>query len=97
MPHDVIHRSLGDHDTAVLPCTGAKIDEMICLAHRFFIVLDHNDCVAEIAKLAKCGEKARVVPLVKTNRWLVENVQNANEARSDLCSKSNSLSLSAGK
>jgi hypothetical protein len=60
-------------------------------------MLDHDHGVPEIAQPAQGGDKPRVVALMKTNAWLVENVQNARETGTDLGGESDALRFSAGK
>ncbi len=45
----LLDASFGDHQSAVLPRPGTKIDQMIRCLHRLLIVLDDDDGVAEVA------------------------------------------------
>jgi hypothetical protein len=60
-------------------------------------MLDDDHGVTEIAKLTKGCEESRVVTLMQAYRRLIQNVQHANESRSNLCRETNALRFSAGK
>jgi hypothetical protein len=68
---------------------------VIGLAHRLFIVLDDDYSVAEIAKLPERCQQPRVVALVQSNRRLVEDVENTDKTRSNLCCETNTLRFAA--
>ena len=77
--------------------SGARthVDEVVGLAHRLFVVLDDDHGVAEIAQLPQRREETRVVALVESDRRLVEDVEHAHQAGSDLRRQSNALRLAA--
>ena len=61
--------------------TGAwtKIDDVIRRAHRLLIVLDDDHGVTKVAELLECRDQTRIIALMKTDRGLVEYVQNSDE------------------
>ena len=69
---------------AVLPCAGAHVDEPVGRAHHLLVVLDDEHGVAEIAQALECPDQLVVVPLVKTDRRLVQDVEHAHELGADL-------------
>src|SRR5688500_18212509 len=97
MRGNLFDASFCDDKASMLPRTGPEIDEVIGLAHRFLVVLDDDDSVAEIAKLPECCEKPGVVALMQTDRGLVQDVEHTYEARSDLRCESNALRFAAGE
>ena len=68
---------------------------MIGGAHRLLVVLDDDHGVAEVAQLLERGEQPRVVALVQADRRLVEDVQHADEPRTDLRREPDALRLAA--
>ena len=80
---------------AVLAGAGAEVDEVIGLAHRLLVVLDDDDRVAEIAELLERREQARVVALMQPDGRLVEDVEHADETRSDLRREADALRFAA--
>src|SRR5688500_366242 len=97
MGDDRINRPGGDHLATVLACARTKVDQVIGGTHRLVIVLDNDDSVAEIAELREGREQSGIVALVQADRRLVEDVQHADESRSDLRGESNALRLTTGE
>jgi hypothetical protein len=52
---------------------------MVRRHHSFCIVLDHDHCVAQVTQAKQGLEQASIVALVKTDRRLVEDVEDADE------------------
>src|SRR5450432_3650040 len=92
---DLLDRSFGDDEAAVLAGTGTHVDEVVRLAHRLLVVLDDDHRVAQIAQLPQRGEQARVVALVESDRRLVEDVEHTHQAGSDLRREPDALRLAA--
>ncbi len=91
--HDLCRRPLGDDLPAVSPGPRTHVDEMVGRENGLAIVLDDEDCVAEIAQPHLRGDEAGVVAGVKAHAWLVEHVEHAHERRADLRSQTNPLAL----
>ena len=62
-----------------------------------FVVLDDEDCVAEVAKFFESLNEAVVVALMQANGGLVEDVEDAAQARTDLRGQADALALAAGE
>ena len=77
--------------------TGAKIHHVIGAADGFFIVLDDEDGVAEIAEGLERIEQAAVVTRVQSDGRLIEDIEYAAQARADLSCQANTLGLTAGE
>ena len=75
--------------------TGTEIDDVIGMLDRIFVVFDDDDGVAEIAQAIERQQQALVVALMQADRWLVEDVHDADEARSDLAGESDALRFAA--
>src|SRR4051812_6210370 len=73
------------HDlTAVLPCARSDVDDPVSRVDRLLVVLDDDQRVAHVAESDQRLDEAAVVPLVQTDRRLVEDVENADQTGSDL-------------
>ena len=90
-------RSLRHHIAAVNACTGTDVDEVVCLDHHLFIVLDDNDRVACIPQRLQALDEALVVSLVQAYAWLVQDVQHFGQPASDLRREPNALGLATGQ
>src|SRR6266550_7839356 len=80
---------------AVTAGARAQIHDIVRSADRFLIVLHDQYRVAEVAQLLEGREQACIVALMQTDRRFVEDVQDADEAASDLCRKADPLRLAA--
>ena len=47
--------------------TGSEIDDMIRREYCFFVVLNNNDCVANVAQVNQRAEQASIVSLMQTD------------------------------
>ena len=95
--HDVLQRPGRDDLAAVYARAGADVHDIIGGAHGVLVVLDDQNGVAEVAELTERGEELVVVALVQADRRLVEDVENAHQARTDLRGKADALAFAAGK
>ena len=75
----------------------ADIDDPVGGLHRLLVVLDDDERVAQVAQALKGGDELAVVALVQADRRLVEHVQDADEARTDLRGQADTLRLAARK
>src|SRR4051812_24527221 len=75
----------------------AEINDEIGTAHRFFIMLDHQERIAAIFQKFEGVEKVLVVARVKANCRFVQYVKNATQVRTKLGSQTNSLRFATGK
>src|SRR5205814_6455765 len=92
---DVVDRPLGDDLAAMLSRARADVDDPIGGADGLLVVLHHEDGVADVAHAEERADEPRVVALVKADRGLVENVQDAHQARADLRREADALRLAA--
>src|SRR4051794_9085090 len=72
-----------DNAATVLARAGSEIDDMVRGAHDVGIVLDDQDCVAEIAQLAEDPDQARRVTAVQADRGFVKNVTRTYQTRAE--------------
>ena len=52
-------------------CARAYIHDIIRVAHGIFIMLHHNDCVAEVAEIFQGGNELVVIALMQADGRLV--------------------------
>ena len=77
--------------------SGADIDDTVCSTHGIFIMLHHDQTVAKITETHQCPQKLVIISLVKPDTRLIQDICNPHKPGSDLCGKTDPLSLSAGK
>ena len=68
---------------------------MIGCEHGIFIVLDHDQRIAEVAQTFEGRQQLVIVALVQADGRLVQNIQHAHQRRTDLSGKTNTLALAA--
>ena len=93
--HHLGRGALGDHMPALNARAGAHINQVISGADGVFIMLDHNDGVADIAQATQRLQQALVVALVQADGRFIEHIQDAGEARADLRGEADALAFAA--
>ena len=88
-------RALGDDLTAVHARAGAKVDHVVAGPDGVFVVFDHEYRVTEIAQVAQGLDEPFIVALMQADRGFIEDVHDASEARADLASQPDALTLAA--
>ena len=86
-----------DQLAAVPSRAGAEINHVIGAADGFFIVLDDQDGVAQVAQFFQRSQQAVVVAMMQSDGRLVEHIKHAAQFRSDLRRQTNALAFAAGK
>ena len=94
---DVCEAALRDDLSPMHPRAGTEIDDVVGMADRVLVVLDHDHGVAEIAQPLERFEQPVVVTLVQTDARFVEHVEHAREARADLAGEADALAFAAGQ
>ena len=82
-----------NHLAAELARPGTDVDDVVGQADRLFVVLDHDDRVAEVAQTLEGRDQSTVVALVQTDGGLVEHVEHADEVATDLARQTDPLGL----
>ncbi len=93
--YDVINRADRDQLPAVLARARTDIHDAVRSPHRILVVLDHDQRVAEVPQSLQRREQLVVVPLVKTDARLIQNIGDAHKTRPDLGRQSDALCLTA--
>ena len=68
---------------------------MIGHFYGFAVVFDYDDRVAQIAQIAEGVDEFAIIARVQANAGFVEDVENADEAGSDLGSETNTLKFTS--
>src|SRR5580658_3999726 len=76
---------------------GAEVDHIICTTDGFFVMLDNQNGVAEVAQGFQGAEQAAIVACVQADGWFVEHIQHATEARANLRGQPNPLRFTSRK
>jgi len=82
-----------DDAAAVLAGPGPDVDHMVGDPDGFLVVLDHDHRVPEVAQALEGADQALVVPLVESDRGLVEDVEHPDQAAADLAGQADPLGL----
>ena len=75
----------------------ADVDDVVGDADGFLVVLDHDEGVADVAEPHQGLDQLLVVALMQPDRGLVEDVEHADQTRSDLGGEPDPLGLSPGQ
>ena len=57
----------------------------------------HDHSIADIPELFQGVDQKIIIPLVQTNGWFVQNIQNPHQSRTQLGGKADALGFAAGK
>ena len=97
MVEQPLHRAGVDDLTAVLAGARADVDDPVGVADRVFVVLDDDEGVAEVLEADQGLDEPLVVALVETDRRLVEDVEDADQAGADLGGQPDALGLTTAE
>ena len=86
-----------DHIAAVRSGARADVDQIVGGADAVFIVLDHDDGVADGLQALERADQAGVVALVQADGRFIEHVADADQARADLRGQADALGFAAGE
>src|SRR3954470_20445629 len=90
-------RPLDHHFAPMQARARSEIDDVIRATHRLFVVLDDNERVPFLAQRCQRFQEPNIIPRMKSNRRLVENVKTPAEIRPELSREPDSLRLTAAQ
>ena len=90
-------RSSIDDLTAIAPCIGTDVDDVVGSTHHLLIMLDDDNCIAQVSQTVNDTDEALGITLVQTDTRFVQDVERAYEATSELRRESHALALPTGK
>ena len=89
--HDLRRSALRNQGAPQPSCARTQINHIIGTLNRLGIVFDHQNRIAQIAKLMQRIEQPSVVTRMQTDRRFVEHIQNAAQLRTNLCRQPDAL------
>ncbi len=95
--NDLVGRSLGNDRSPVNAGARSQIDDVIRREQGLFVVFYHQQGVPQVAQMEQRREQALIVPLMESDRRLVEDVEHADQLRTDLRRQPDSLRFAAGE
>ena len=81
----------------MLAGAGTDVDDPVRGFDRLLIVFDDDEGVPQLLELRERLDESAVVPLVQTDRGLVEDVEDPDEPRTDLRGQADALGFAAGQ
>ena len=80
-----------DNPAARFSSSRPNIDDPVGRLHCFLVVFDDDESIAEVAQPFEGVDELTVVALMKADRRLIQNVEDAHKARTDLRGEANPL------
>ena len=97
LAHDFLGRAMRDQISAMASGAGAEVDHVIRAANGFFVVLDHQHGVAQIAQIFQRGQQPAIVAMMQADGRLVQHIEHAAQLRANLRRQPNALAFAAGE
>ena len=72
------------------------IDYIIRRPHGVLVMFHHDQGVAQVPQVAQGAQQFFIIPLMQTDGRLVQNIQHAHQAGTDLGGQANALAFAAG-
>ena len=94
---DLVERPFRHHFATVLASPRPQVDDPVRLAHRFLVVFDQQDGVAEVAHSLERLEQLGVVSLVQADRGFVQHIEHTLQLAADLGGQPDALAFSSGE
>ena len=76
---DIGHVALEDNLSAQASCIGPDVDEIVGCAHDFFVMFDHDNCIAKTLELLEHMDESVGVACVESDTGLIKDVEAAYE------------------
>ena len=95
--HDFLQGSGADDLAAVNTGSRSHIHDEIGSPHGIFVMLYHNQGVAQIPQPLQGGQQLVIVPLMQTDGRLIQNIEHAYQAGTDLGSQPDPLAFTTGQ
>src|SRR5579883_973942 len=78
---DFVIGPAGNDLSAVLACSGPKIEDSISRSHDVGVMFDNEDRISQIAQFMEYLDKLGGIPAMQANRRLIQNIQRAHQTR----------------
>jgi hypothetical protein len=76
--------TLGNDPTTMLAGQGTDVDQMICSKHNVFVVLHHQNTIANISEILQSTYQPVIIALMQADTRFIQNISNTLQLRSDL-------------
>ena len=86
-----------DDLTAIAPGIGSDVDDVVGSTHHLLIMLDDDNCIAQVSQTVNDTDEALGITLVQTDTRFVQDVERAYEAAPELRRESHTLALPTGE
>ena len=86
-----------DDLTAIAPGIGSDVDDVVGSTHHLLIMLDDDNCIAQVSQTVNDTDEALGITLVEADTRFVQDVERAYEATSELRRESHALALPTGE
>ena len=93
----LLDRSGADDLTAVNARSGADIHDKVRRSNGVLVMLNDNECIAEIPQILESFQKLFVITLVQADARLIEDIEHIDQLAANLCGKADALTLTARK
>ena len=87
--------ALKDNFSSLASCLRTDIYNPVGSPHHIFIVLHHNNGIAQVAKFLQTVEQTFVVALVQTDARLIEDIEHVDQLATNLSSQTDALALTS--
>ena len=94
---DLLRRAFGHNTSTVHPSAWPHVDHVVGHADGVFVMLDHNDGIAQVAQMFQRIQQAIIVALMQANGRFIQHVHNAGQAGTNLRGQTNPLGFTARK
>ena len=91
------YRALGHHFTAMLACSRTDVDNLVGSIHRFLVMLNNNQRIAQIAQMLERFQQLAVIALMQADARFVQNIQHARQAAAYLRCQTDALRFAAAQ
>ena len=91
------YRTLSYYFTAMLACSRTDVDNLVGSIHRFLVMLNNNQRIAQIAQMLECFQQLTVIALVQADARFVQNIQYACQAAAYLRCQTDALRFAAAE
>ena len=72
---DLVEAPTGNDLAAVLTSSRSEIKDVIGRPHHIGIMLDHQNCVSQVAQVVKDLDQPVRIATMQSNRWLVQHIK----------------------
>ena len=81
----------------MLACSRTDVDNLVGSIHRFLVMLNDNQCIAQITQMLKRFQQLAVIALVQTDARFVQNIQYACQTAAYLRCQTDALRFAAAE